>query len=476
MLEAILNSLPDRRQALNLVSQIVRKRNTLLPATIIKINSPDAQITKQSLVMLAQFHSPIVLFTPAIKDSDWRSAARGVYKYASTIQNSYPIVSVSSENCIDSPFIESVIASGFIPVIGAVESFNNRLSVVDGGKLLFNLCTTLANTNQVTKTPQLISLVTEEVQYGGSTNGKSHDIVNVKSQDAAVTKSKGLANVQTRSFGALGISKIVILDQEGGMTPLNTSHVTLVNLAQPSSNFTRYLAEDLSLQRKSDIESIVSTLDKLDSDVVAVLTNEINTEFITALLTTQNFKSAKSADGYAKKYAPIHSPPTVVRKGYRIRIYSKLDMVNLHFLTELLEKSFKRKLVDSYWDRIRSDFYLLVIAQDTAGKYIGACIITKYQTKTDVVLQYLDKFAVDPDNQGSGVSEILWKILIQHCPNVCWKSRESNPINKWYFTRCNGYLRVSPEWILFWCDRNDSATVKFLLYGALVKTLPHSFQ
>jgi amino-acid N-acetyltransferase len=67
---------------------------------------------------------------------------------------------------------------------------------------------------------------------------------------------------------------------------------------------------------------------------------------------------------------------------------------------------------------------------------------------------YLDKFAVLKRCQGSGgVADILFNSMVRDCfPNgVVWRSRKTNPVNKWYFERASGVWQIpDTQWTMFW--------------------------
>ena len=124
-------------------------------------------------------------------------------------------------------------------------------------------------------------------------------------------------------------------------------------------------------------------------------------------------------------------------------------------LLHLIEDSFRRKLdVNHYLHRIRHRLAGLIIA----GSYEGAAILTWEQpphtTSPTHFVPYLDKFAVLSSSQGSaGVADILFQAMVRTCfpQGVCWRSREGNPVNKWYFERCEGSWRLpGGGWRMFW--------------------------
>lgn len=172
--------------------------------------------------------------------------------------------------------------------------------------------------------------------------------------------------------------------------------------------------------------------------------------------------------------------PTLLRRGMDIRVVRSVQDIDHDKMTYLLEKSFGRQLdQDAFYKRLESHLDFVIIA----GDYAGAAIVTaEPPSKPDsaenlspdshLPITYLDKFAVLPNHQGDGTVDFLWVALHDESyglghpfsvnPNggkegrgegrdLVWRSRANNPVNKWYFERSTGYLRVG-EWVLFWCD------------------------
>jgi amino-acid N-acetyltransferase len=95
-------------------------------------------------------------------------------------------------------------------------------------------------------------------------------------------------------------------------------------------------------------------------------------------------------------------------------------------------------------------------------------------------ITYLDKFAVLPSHQGDGTVDFLWVALhdesyglghpfsanpnggkggIGESCDLVWRSRSDNPVNKWYFDRSTGHIRMG-QWVLFWCDGEKKLKVE----------------
>ena len=123
-------------------------------------------------------------------------------------------------------------------------------------------------------------------------------------------------------------------------------------------------------------------------------------------------------------------------------------------LLHLIEDSFGRPLdVHHYLSRISGHIAGVIIT----GEYEGGAILTweapAYEHSRPLV-PYLDKFAVLRRSQGSGgVADIVFNAMVRQCfPNgVVWRSRNNNPVNKWYFERAVGTWRLPrSNWCMFW--------------------------
>ncbi|KAJ8099993.1 hypothetical protein POJ06DRAFT_211249 [Lipomyces tetrasporus] len=127
--------------------------------------------------------------------------------------------------------------------------------------------------------------------------------------------------------------------------------------------------------------------------------------------------------------------------------------VDLVKLVQLIENSFGRDLdVQHYLERVNGNIAGLVIA----GNYEGGAIITWEKVPSNPLdhVAYLDKFAVLRRNQGSaGVADIVFKAMSDKLfpKELIWRSRTENPVNKWYFDRSKGSLRLpGKRWTMFY--------------------------
>ncbi|KAL9102640.1 MAG: hypothetical protein Q9163_002226 [Psora crenata] len=135
--------------------------------------------------------------------------------------------------------------------------------------------------------------------------------------------------------------------------------------------------------------------------------------------------------------------------------------IHLTRLIHLIEASFQRKLnVNHYLTRLQNRTVGLVVA----GEYDGCALFT-WETppgSSNLMVPYLDKFAVLPQWQGTGVgvADILFKAMVKDCfpKGFCWRSRANNSVNKWYFERAEGTRKIpGTKWTSFWTKENASA-------------------
>ncbi|THH10973.1 hypothetical protein EW145_g976 [Phellinidium pouzarii] len=168
--------------------------------------------------------------------------------------------------------------------------------------------------------------------------------------------------------------------------------------------------------------------------------------------------------------------PTILRRGLPVRVVNHAADLDHDKLSKLLEGSFRRTLdADAYFRRLDECLDFAIIA----GDYAGTAIVTNELPRAESSrisapepIAYLDKFAVRPENQGDGTVDFLWVALHDESyglglsyaanPNggkegrgegrdLVWRSRADNPVNKWYFERSTGHLRIG-KWVMFWCD------------------------
>lgn len=193
----------------------------------------------------------------------------------------------------------------------------------------------------------------------------------------------------------------------------------------------------------------------------------------------------------------VRHTPTIIRPGLDVKVLENFDEIDQEKMKNLLEEAFNRELdFENYFSRLRESLDFVIIT----GDYSGAAIVTKEFSPDDdkensEPIAYLDKFAVLPSLQGSGTVDFLWGALRDEVQglglldsinenggkegrgkgrDLVWKSRSDNPVNRWYYERSNGFMKIdtqakkvrdgngveeeqirTPAWSMFWCDSEE---------------------
>lgn len=286
---------------------------------------------------------------------------------------------------------------------------------------------------------------------------------------------------------ALVIDKLIIIDKVGGiLSPQRKegSHV-FINLDQEALVLQRELATLASPETADrhlrNLDTCQICLDLLADSASAVVTTPtiagsvpgVQHPLIHNLLTDKPmFSPSLPVKG---SRTPI-TTTTILRKGVPVTIYRNISLtspeLNLEKLTALINDSFGRRLdVSKYLDRIDGPVEALIVA----GDYDGAAIITSERANGDgEAVPYLDKFAVLRAKQGAGgVADILFNAMIHQFPHdaLMWRSRNENPVNKWYFERAKGtYLIPHTQWRMFWTKSPDTLA-RFKGYVKVAKSI-----
>ena len=273
----------------------------------------------------------------------------------------------------------------------------------------------LANASEVGKVPVLVS---------------SQVVDNVVSSTSWKTSIKLLLDELMKEPGTL--TKVIVYRESGGIL-----------VGQEPRTFHFFLSSSYT-SLPIEAKMIRYALDILPLTASGLLLSPYQTKVVSLMVTDKSV-------GMATNEA---NPPTIFRRGVKVTVFKshEIDQIDKSKLTELLESSFKKKLEVDYYEKIKDQMFMVAIA----GDFDGAIIITK--PIGDYL--YLDKFAVCPSSQGIGVSDILWGFLMKN-EVFYWRSRWNNPVNKWYFEKCDGHLRQG-NWIVFWHGIDQVSTIQEL--------------
>ncbi len=145
----------------------------------------------------------------------------------------------------------------------------------------------------------------------------------------------------------------------------------------------------------------------------------------------------------AKELFTHRGSGTLVRRGEKIRRYSRWDQLDLVRLRHLIESGFRRKLAADYFKR--TPLFRAYVSEH----YRAALLLT-----VDEGFTHLDKFAVADDAQGEGLGRAAWRRMRNENPKLFWRSRPGNAINDFYFEEADGCVK-SEKWNVFWYGLED---------------------
>lgn len=288
--------------------------------------------------------------------------------------------------------------------------------------------------------------------------------------------------------------RLMVINREGGIPSHargGNPHLS-INLASEYSHVAHSFVWDEShptaLSNLTMVRDCLAYMPQTSSGVV--VSHRSPKSLIANLITNKAAHSPSLPHRLLAGRQDVRHTPTIIRPGLDIRVLQKYDQVNWSKMTKLLEASFKRKLDEaSYYERLRKSLDFVIVT----GDYQGAAIVThEYapgeDASTHESIAYLDKFAVLPSLQGSGAVDFLWGALRDEVhglglldalndnggkagfgtgKDLVWKSRSDNPVNRWYYERSNGFIKIdttprgvnekklNPAWAMFWCDAEE---------------------
>ena len=317
----------------------------------------------------------------------------------------------------------------------------------------------------------------------------------VDADDMMVALAREMANANVPGADLMPL-RLMVINREGGIPSHargGNPHLS-INLASEyssiKSSFVWSRTHPTALQNLDMIRDCLAYMPRTSSSVM--VTHRSPKSLIANLITNIAAHSPSLPQRLLAGRKDVRHTPTVIRAGLPVRVVSRWEDVDTEKLQAVLETSFKRRLDrNAYYARLQRSLDFIIVT----GDYDGVAIVTREYAPGDPVdaepIAYLDKFAVLPKLQGSGAVDFLWGALRDEVHglglldalndnggrggfgtgrDLLWKSRAANPVNRWYFERSNGFVRlaledyhhaasqrapVTPDWLLFWCDAED---------------------
>ena len=312
----------------------------------------------------------------------------------------------------------------------------------------------------------------------------SNDVIGALARGMAEAGSSLSSSERPGDAGEVDLTplRLMIINREGGVPSYARSGLPhlLVNLTAEFDYIHDTFHESWQSTNPTALENLDlarTCLEYMPASSSAIMVSHRSPRSLIANLITNKPELSSSLphallQGHGARRLTQHTP-TILRRGLPVRVINSARELDREKLTTLLEQSFQRKLdAESYYKRLESCLDFAIVA----GDYAGAAIVTREYAAGEVddaaSVAYLDKFAVLPSHQGDGTVDFLWVALHDESyglglsfsanPNggkegrgegrdLVWRSRADNPVNKWYFERSTGHLRMG-RWVMFWCD------------------------
>ncbi|KAI7828060.1 hypothetical protein BC939DRAFT_394707 [Gamsiella multidivaricata] len=311
----------------------------------------------------------------------------------------------------------------------------------------------------------------------------------VQSNKALVALAKHMGSTAGEYHQSLVPMRLIVINTTGGIPLTRTKGIQgpthcFVNLKDEYSTIIDdldnmdHLPEQLAQSYRSDLDMIKECLEYLPPTCSALVTSSPSLTLITNLITDKPLFSSTMRGQDPK----VMLATTVLRNGLDIFTFrSSLEGLDLKRLQGLLESSFGKPLdAEGFYARIKDTTKTVILAgQD----YMGAAIVTREggdvrrsgdERRTLASVAYLDKFSVAPKSQGIGVADILWKKLTDEFSDLVWRSRSDNPVNKWYFDRADGNIKIpGTNWTVFWYGPKGLGLIRD--YIQICRDIPASF-
>uniref|UniRef100_A0A0B6ZA04 N-acetyltransferase domain-containing protein n=1 Tax=Arion vulgaris TaxID=1028688 RepID=A0A0B6ZA04_9EUPU len=230
--------------------------------------------------------------------------------------------------------------------------------------------------------------------------------------------------------------KVMLVNSVGGLTDEHGRVVANINLPFDLANLN---------QRSWCSPAIIETMAKINK-----------------LLIDLPFESSvviSSADTMLRELFSHRGSGTFFRATEAIHKYSSLKGIDLDRLRVLLNRSFMVEIQDTYFDDISDQIHAIYLSET----YSGVAIVLRCEEQG---VPYLCKFAVTNKAQGQGTGDLLWDTLTHSERSLFWRSRTINPINTWYFKKCEGSWN-NEVWTVFWYGIEDPHLSSGLIEDAI---------
>ncbi len=209
--------------------------------------------------------------------------------------------------------------------------------------------------------------------------------------------------------------KIIFLSEVGGIYDQQNNLISTIDLKEQFDDLMsmKWLHSGMKLK----LEEIKKLLDILPSSTSVSITKPHH-------LPRELFTDAGSG--------------TLIKKGHLVDQFESIDQAKGKNIALIIETAFNGKLDKTYFNNdVKKTFYI--------SDCNRAAIIVSHENE----IPYMDKFAVVDSARGEGLGSAIWNKMKQDHDQLFWRSRSTNPINKFYLSVCDGFQKYD-GWNIYW--------------------------
>ena len=148
---------------------------------------------------------------------------------------------------------------------------------------------------------------------------------------------------------------------------------------------------------------------------------------------------------------------TLIKHGYKVNKHLLPNIEIENQFKQIIESSFNGSLVDNFFEN-----------KSNMDIFMTSCMRATIAISNDFSVPYMDKFGVIPEAKGEGLGAGIWHEMRKAYPQVFWRSRANNPINKFYTSICEG-CQKQDDWHIFWIGISNYEMLKDCIEYAVNK-------
>ena len=148
---------------------------------------------------------------------------------------------------------------------------------------------------------------------------------------------------------------------------------------------------------------------------------------------------------------------TLIKHGFQVNRFTEPTKQVQEQFKLIIESSFDGMLADSFF-----------VESGALDIFMTSCERATIAISNDFNIPYMDKFGVIPEAKGEGLGAGIWYEMRKAYPQVFWRSRANNPINRFYSSISEGCQKHA-DWHIFWIGITDYSQLKDCIEYALNK-------